>query len=244
MIRIGINENIFFAGAELDEANARLKLTFEEAGGTKYKSAFAMMEAEEAVENLPTRDIILFAPMKPDDEDAKGNKRTIEQKVKSVQGQLTAVKAQLLHIMYGYMPKAEAALTMFDGLPINEENYSTQLITEPVFKGAFKNLAKGFITKMRPFFAKPDLLFRLLLVRQSPEKNFATLRSVNIAENPFWESMEIPKEKSQLAFTIAEMKDGLDNDIPVSRKDADTKGGAKQNTPTTPTQTAKDIFGG
>lgn len=245
MIRIGINESIFIADAAFDATNYRLKITFEETGGTKYASMFARMNAAEAVENLPTRDITLFAPMKPDDEDAKGNKRTLEQKVKMVNSNLTATKAQLLHILYGYLPKAEAVLPMFDGLAIDENNYSTQIVKEEIFKGVFKNLATGFIAKIKPFLNKSEeqYLFRLLLVRQSPEKNFATLRSVNIIENPFWESMSVPKASSQLAFTPGEIKDGLDNDLPVSRSDADKKATSQPTGQQPPAQTAKDIFG-
>lgn len=242
MIKIGINNDIFINTAAFEPENTRLRITFEENGGTKYASVFDRMNADEAVESLPTRDIMLFAPQEPDEKDGRGNKRTEEQKVNLINSNLTTLKAQLLHILTGYMTTADAKLNLYEGLNIDANNYNTQIVKKEVFLGVAKNMFTQFIVKMKPFFGDTSKLFRLLLVRQDVTNAYPTLRRKYINENPFWEPMEVKAEESKLKFTVYEIKDGLDNDLPVSKKDADKAGkssGAADDKPLT----AEGVFG-
>jgi len=224
-IKIGINENIFIAGAvyepATDKVNATLKITFEEAGVTKYANAFERLNADEAVETLPTREVVIFAPSKPLEKDQRGNTRTEEQKANVIMADITSTKAILLHLESGYMTSKEARLELYDGIDINGNNFNEKITQEPIANAIFKNMADQFIAKMKPFFGKSDKLFRLLLVRQDVAKNFPAFRKKNITENPFWEPMEVKKEESKVAFTPYEIEGGLTHDLPVSKKGAD-----------------------
>lgn len=243
MIKIGINENIFLKGIAYDATKNWCTITFEEAGGIKYASTFDRMNADTAVESLPTRDLRIFCPLEPFKEDAKKNPRTLQQRVGDINNSLMSIKAIYLHLLYGYMTEKEAALTnMYANLGIDANNYDTLIVQPEVFTKAFKQMSEQFIEKATPVLGKEDKLFRLLLVRQDAANAFPTFRKKYIVENPFWESMTIPKEQSKVAFTDYELKEGLNLDIPASRSDADKKGttqGKQGDAPLTP----EGVFG-
>jgi hypothetical protein len=243
-IKIGINENIFIAGAEYipatDKLSASVKIILEESGVTKYANAFERMNADEAVESLPTRELIIFSPSNPLDKDGRGNVRTEEQKANLVQGDINSTKAILLHLLTGYMTSKEARLELFEGIDINATNYNSQIIKPPIAQAIFKNMVDQFITKMKPFFGDSTKLFRVLLVRQDAAKPFPTFRKRHIDENPFYEPMEVTKEQSKLMFTPYEIDNGLDNDLPVKKKTADDP--SKQGNGGAAPLTAETVF--
>lgn len=246
MIKIGINKNIFINTAVIEPATEtsgiRLKITFEEAGGTKYANAFERLNADEAVETLPTRDIIVFAPFEPQEKDGRGNKRTEEQKIALINTDITSIKAILQHILLGYMELKDAKFDMYEGLGVDANNYNSMMIKKATFTGVAKNMFTQFIDKMKPFFGKEDKLFRLLLVRQDAANAYPTLRKRYIGENPFWESMDVDEKATKVAFTPYELKEKLNDDMPASRKDADKTGKGKGGEETT--HTAESVFGG
>lgn len=227
MIKIGINQGIFIAAAAYepatDKSNARLRITFEENAGVKYANAFDRMNADEAVESLPTRDIVIFAPSKPLEKDGRGNARTQEQKVNMINLDLTSTKAILLHLLGGYMTAKDAVLKLYDGIAIDGSNYNDQIIKEPIYQAVFKNMADQFIAKLKAanVFGATDKLFRLLLVRQDAANAFPTFRKRHVTENPFWEPMEIDEKASQVHFTEYEIQSGLNSDLPVKKSQAD-----------------------
>jgi hypothetical protein len=244
MIKIGINENIFIRDAKYNAENNRLTITFEESGGTKYASVFDRLNADEAVETLPTRELILFCPMEPKAKIGEKD-RTLEQRMNAITGDITSVKAILQHIMGGYMTKDEFKFDMYENIPtIDANSYPAEIIKVPIFTQVFKNMCTQFIEKMKPYLGDETKLFRLLLVRQDANNAFPTFRRKYIKENPFYESMEIPKESSKVMFTPYELKEGLDSDIPATRSDADKKGGDnKGNNSGAGPMTAANVFG-
>lgn len=244
MIRVGINESVFIRDAKLETETTRLRITFEEDGPVKYANAFERMNAEDAVEHLPTRDILLFPTIPPDEKDAKGNMRTLEQKVGMINSSHTSLKAQLRSILMGYMTSKDATLDLYAGLNIDANNFNERIILKENVIGVCKNMFLQFIQKMQPFLlGEASAKFRLLLVRQNAANNFPTLRSNYVTENPFWEPMEIKKEESKVTFTPYEIKEGLDNDLPASRKDADKTKGRSSDKGGEPARTAEDVFG-
>lgn len=247
MIKIGINENVFYHGASYDEEKNWLTVTFEQkSDGPKFASAYDRLNADEAVENLPTKDLLIFVPKEPKLEYGEGKDkktRTKEQRVTQITADITSVKAILIHIMEGYMTKEEFKFDMYAGLNITPDTYDDQILKANVFTGVFKNMATQFISKMAPYANKEDKLFRLLLVRQSPVQAFPTFRSKYVKENPFFESMEIPVASSKVAFTPYELKEELNSDLPVSRKDTDKKGNNGGGGSASTEMTAAGVFG-
>lgn len=245
MIKIGINENIYLKSIGYDNEKNWCTITFEEVGGPKFASTFDRMNADTAVESLPTRDIRIFCPLEPFKEDAKKNVRTLQQRVTDINNSLMSIKAIYLHLLYGYMTEKEARLDkMYADLGIDANNYDTLIVQKEVFTKVFKQMSEQFIEKATPFLSKEDQLFRLLLVRQDAANAFPTFRKKYITENPFWESMTIPKEQSKVSFTEYELKEGLNSDIPASRNDADKKGASNTQQQGGTALTPEGVFGG
>jgi len=82
---------------------------------------------------------------------------------------------------------------------------------------------------------------RLLLVRQSKDKHFATLRGTYLDDQPFLEPMAIPKDASKLKFSPWEIENGYDSSAPAP-KAAKPEGGVPGATAAAPV-TASNIFG-
>ncbi len=229
-IRVGINKDVFIREAKYDTEKNWLIITFEEAGGQKFANAFERLGADEAVESLPTKDMYIFAPNEPFAESKDGKKkRTIQQMADAVSRDITSTKAILQHLMGGYMTSAELAMpgltVMYAGTGMDANNYQEKIIKKEIYTLVHKNMSEFFIKMMTPFFGQEDKLFALLLVRQNAKVPYPAFRQNYIKENPFFEPMEGFNLGTKLAFTPYEIKEGLDNDLPVSRSDADKKSG-------------------
>lgn len=260
MLQIGTNENIFLEKVVLDDKNA-LELTFQETTvKAKPKSNFANIAGDEVVEGNTGMSIRLFSPLPPKKEDM-----TEEKKVDLVVGDINKTKGILIHILLGYKTSADLKgiwNACYDGLPITEDNHDQQILVKEILEGVHKNIARIFLQHIKPFLNNKELAFRLLLVRQSKEKHYATFRGRFISDNPFWESMSIPKEASKLwvpmdpkdltkgyrpNFTKYELDNGLDTGIPVQKSDAaDPKTAASSATagPGGAPLSAANVFGG
>ena len=237
MIQIGINPNVFIESVQLDDKNA-LEIKFNQGETKKKLSLFENIAQDEVVENTGMS-VKLFAPLPPKKEDM-----TEEKKVDLVLSDLNGTKGVLRHLLLGYYTKEDLNgmwAHVYDGLPITEENMAKQILVKEILEAIHKNMARVFIDKMKPFFNDGSKLFRLLLVRQSKDKHYATFRKRYIQENPFWESMEIPDNASKVKFTDYEKREGLDNGLPVSKEAGDPK--TSSPTATAATMTASNVFG-
>jgi hypothetical protein len=112
------------------------------------------------------------------------------------------------------------------------------ILDETTFMKVFDNMANEFITLMTPFVGDASLRSRLKLQRQNKEKHFATLPKSFLSERPMYESMEIPKDKSKIAFSKWEKDNGLDDGTPASKDAA-----ADKPSEATPTGDPEAIFG-
>lgn len=250
MIGIGINENVFLSNAELDQKGT-LGVTFEEAGKAdkpKVESLFDVVAStDEVIETEHGMTIKLFPPLPP----KEGNDRTEEKNVELLVSDINKTKGVLLHLLHGYFTKDDikkaGGLNPFKGLPITKENFNAMIQKKETLEGIHRNLATDFLNIIRPVLGKSDKTFRLLLVRQSKDKHFASFRGKFIEENPFWESMEIPKEASKVKFTAYELTNKLDDATPVAKdqQKQGTAGGAQTTSgPGQAPLTAANVFGG
>lgn len=238
MIQIGINENIFIESAVLDE-KGNIAISFAEVGavGKEKISYFDNIASDEVVETEFGMTIKLFPPLPP----KEGNDRTEEKNVQMLTGDINKTKGILLHLLHGWMTTEELKGKMdpFAGLPIDQNNFDAQIQKKEILEGIHKNLGRAFTELIKPYLKDEANPFRLLLVRQSTDKHYATLRGKYIKENPFWEPMSVPKEASKLKFTAYEIANGLDNGNPVAKPATGTTGA-----PATAPLTAKNVFGG
>jgi len=217
MIQIGINENVYIHDAVLDD-KGNICITFEqlgEPGKEKPTSTFANIAADEVIETEYGMTIKLFPPLPPKPD----NGRSVEKNVQLLQSDINKTKGIILHLLGGFMTteQLKGKINPFESLPIDESNFDEQIQKKEILDGVHRNLGRAFVELIKPYLDHKDNPFRLLLVRQSPEKHFATLRGKYIKENPFWEPMTVPKEASKLAFTAYETTAGLTNGIPIAK---------------------------
>jgi hypothetical protein len=235
-IGIGINENVYLSKIEQDPQSGAILITFnnkdDETGGNGPVNYFEMLGADKLVDPSQGLTIRVFAPNEP-----KADK-TIEQRVQFAFNDILSNRQIIEHLMEGYMREEEASAgkIVFANTGLDQQNFDQKIITAPILKVVHNNLARHFLQGMKPFVGRRDLLFRLLLVAQNRDKPFASFRKRYLKDNPIWESMDVPREMSKLAFTKYELKEGLDKDQPLPPRDsADPKGPAGPvGTPTAP----------
>ena len=216
-IEIGINKDVYLKAATINDKD-NLILTFDIAG-VKRLSGFEALQDDEIQEGTSSLDLRLFPPNVP-----AADKGTDEKRRELVQKDILKNRSILEHILQGYLPKEQTKLgkALYVNTGIEANNFEEKILDKAVLLVVFKNMTREFIARMRPFLNDESLKFRLKLVRQSKDKHFATLPGTRVNENPFWEDMIIPDAESKVKFTDYEIKEGLDNGTPASKKtDAD-----------------------
>lgn len=245
MIKVGINENVFLANSQIDE-KGNLELQFKEkadADKPKIDNYFDVLAADATViEGSDSMSIRIFPPLPPRED----SDRTKEKKVELLVSDINKTKGILLHILKGYYTQEElkGKINPFRGLDHIKANFEDEIQKKEILEQIHRNLATDFIAAIKPHLNKEEELFRLLLVRQSKEKHFATFRNRYIEDNPFWESMAIPKEQSKVKFTPYELREGLNDGTPLPKSAADSKDApAGGSTASSAPLTAANVFG-
>lgn len=228
MIKVGINENVFLKSAAIDPEKGRLTIVWSEIADKPF-DPFESLQDDEVKEPASSLETNLFPPKLGD----KAMEKSAEKRTDMARADLNSTKGILQHIMKQYMtidqmPKLGAV--MFNGLPIDKDNFDKQIQKPEILEGAFRNMANQFIAAMKPFMGDQNLKMRLLLVRQSKEKHFATFRNKYLDENPFLESMDIPTGVSKVKFTKYETDFGLNDGTPIARDAADKPAPGNANT--------------
>lgn len=235
---VGISENVILQNAQLDDKNW-LTITFRQLQETEF-NPFAALSSNEVEEKPKTDiDIKIFNPKVPDATDRKGNTRTEQQIVDMIQNDVNRTKGVLLHLAEGYLTKDQIDFSgMYDGTGMDADNFNQKLRDQAVLTLIHKNMCIAWINMVKPFLGDEQYKFRLLLLRTSKDKHFATFRDKYIKENPFWESMEIPATASKVKFSAYELTQGLNDGTPTARSEAD-----KPKADDTPVE-ATSVFGG
>lgn len=222
---VGIHDNVFIGETSMDPDKATIMITFNETAkaGKEKKSLFAQAASSE-VENVDegTR-LMLFPPTGPKEDSTD----TQEKKAKRAVADINKVKGQCLHILEQFYTKDDLKdkIQPFASIAgITEDNFETEVIKKEILLQVQKNIGRVFVQMMQPFVNKPDQAFRLLLVRQSKDKHFATLRGTYLDEQPFLEPMAIPKESSKLKYSQWEIDNGYNSGaaVPKAEKSAGT----------------------
>jgi len=231
LITVGIHENLTLSNKTKINEHGTLEL------------AIKTVEAEnallEAFENNTT-----FDSMESSFRFYPPSLKDFDQKVKSsgdIGKELLQIRYRLTQyaLLFASKDDIEAAIggiKMFEGLGIAPENMAkavTMLNKEDFLKKVMGNLATkfyNFMVSVDAFSGK--ITFRQKFLRQSKDKNFATIPTSTF--DVWLEPMTIPKNASKVAYSKWETDNGKDNPNPASSdKSKSTKKDASA---------AKDLF--
>lgn len=223
MIGIGINENVVLVKASITD-KGWLSLSFDEVKNLEKPKASIFDAAQSAkVENdgKTTFDLNLFPFKVPDGPRNEG--KTEDELLEMIGGDVKRAKNQLTQLLEQFIPQGGIAWDPYRGTGVTTENYRTEYLKTPVLETIFNNYAVDFIKMVTPFLSSKESTLRIKLIRQSKEKNFASIPGRFLEDNPWVETMDIPKDRSKIAFTKYELEQGLDSSTPVSKDTADEK---------------------
>lgn len=213
-LRVGINENVFLDGAQINDKGT-LVISFRDGNAAPVDADDFLNRTAEVKAGGGVSNMMIFPP------NVEFNGQVRE--VKQIADSLVSVRDQLEHILMGYVTSDQATLKPYDGVDISDSQaFADALKTQPTVTRIYNNLASQFVQKVQELKDQlPVKAFRLLLVRRSETNHYGTLRAKFISDNPFWESMLVPKNSSRLQFTKYEKGKGLDKGEPVDKAAAD-----------------------
>lgn len=206
MLRPGITENVYLQKAEMNDKGT-LGITFA-VGDSTVDSFDAAIEPESTT--------FLLFPFKNVSFDGQ-LLTAAESKL-----QISELKAQLTHILMGYMSSDKIVWAIRQNTPVTENNFSEHCTNEKVLATMYTNLCTQFIGMAKPFFGV-GAKFRIKLVRQSATKHFSTFpKKFVLSGSPFYESMIVSTETSKLKFSTYEISKNLNDPTPVDAPAAST----------------------
>jgi hypothetical protein len=254
MIKIGVTENVFIS-EQIKNDKGTLEITITEAGNEKKKLSLL----EQAKESSDTSGVssgtklMMFMPSQAYQNEAVAPENQVKNLMK--------FKNQLHHFLKRNVAETQISWNPFAGIVIkDDDDLLAKIQDEATYAKVYGNIVDQFIAQATKFkINDPAKKSRFMAIRQSKEKSFIRLRDNFLDAQPFWESMDIPKDKSKLwvkagtkgattffepdadgyvpAFTDYEISKGFDNPIMSA-----TKADAGTNTPEEAAQ-VEGVFG-
>lgn len=231
MIGVGINENVYLAGVELNDKRA-LVFTFKQKDENE-RNVIQMLEEDE-VGSIDTGSTIRLFPFNvPNKQDM-----TNQQKLDIILNDIKNTGSLLVHMLAPFLPKNEIKLDKFANTGISTKmppaEFEQRIMNQTILNDIWTNMTSNFIRLAKPLVGRTELAFRLKLRRQSKDKHFPTLPNKFLDSEPCIEPMTVPKEQSKVKFSAYEIKEGLDKADTLPPSDADPipgEAGAEQFTP-------------
>jgi hypothetical protein len=224
-IKVGINENVQLKSAEINEKGS-LVLVFTDGAELSQIDTDDLLNDKAGVKSGNSTNIFFW----PVQAEQGGQPRDVDRTAKD----FVALRDQLEHILEGYMTTDKVKLNPYDGLTLTKENINGELAKQSTLDRMYKNLTGQFLEKFSTIGGDLSKKFRLLLVRKSESSHYGIFRKSYIKDNPFFESMDVPKDASNVRFTPWEIKNGYNNPNPIAKAAAPA---------TEQHETADDILG-
>jgi hypothetical protein len=224
-IQVGIHENVIIEKVTIND-KGRLVVTLKQKGESETTvgdDPFAQMNASEVIEKESGSGIIFWPFKAPEAKNKEGVELSDQQRGESANGDVMQLKNQLQQILEQYTTKDNIKWSIFDGTGMTKETYYQDLASQTTLDVIYRNLCEQFISTITPFLNDEKFAVRFKLARQSKDKHYARVPGMFIKDNPFIESMDVPKEQSRVKWTDYELKQGLNDGTPVSRSTADTE---------------------
>jgi hypothetical protein len=242
MLTVGIHENVkLSSGTGLNEKGT-LKVGLTQGEG---KGSFdALVSGTKIDEEIG---IFIFTP------DVLQYGKTINKTPDALSKELQKIQTYIKDILRVYLTedKVEAYIggkgmqKLFADLGItSQKEFDSKIVEQPVMNHIISYVSKQFVLAVQTEkLVDSTTKFRIKLTRQSAKSHFPTFpKSVF---DPWIENMEIPKEKSKIAWTDYEIKGGWNNPAQVTAdstppQDAVTTD-SKFTEPTTPQSEVDDL---
>lgn len=210
MIKIGVNEKVYVAAAEVktnDNDQKSLSIGFAEIGqevNTKPANVLDLLnEGSDESGDSNLTNIIIFPPSvvylgdsfdgtKSKDDPREG---------KDIFDDFVDIKNQLAHILKRFMPEKEIKFDLLKGIPIAGKDPSAIVAAfakANIAAHIFKNLCEQFIGMLTKYIGDQSKGSRLFLVRTSQTKHFGTIRKRYLGQNPFFEDNAISISESKM----------------------------------------------
>lgn len=210
MIKIGVNEKVYVAAAEVkenDKNQKSLALGFAEIGqevNAKPENVLDLLnEGSDESGDSNLTNIVIFPPSvvylgdsfdgtKSKDDPREG---------KDVFDDFVDIKNQLVHILKRFIPEKEIKFDLLKGIPINGKEPAAIVAAFAklnIAEHIFKNLCGQFIAMITQFIGDQSKSSRLFLVRTSQTKHFGTIRKKYLGQNPFFEDTAISIVESKM----------------------------------------------
>lgn len=194
MIKIGVTENVFLSEQKKNDKGT-LEVTITEAGGEKKK----LSAIEQLNENSDTSGtsggttLMLFMPST----EYQNEPISAEKRLQN----LTKFRNQMTHFLKGSVTESKIKWNVFKGIIIkNDDDLMDKLMDNDIYAKIYGNIVDQFVEQASTFKINDPAgkKFRFMGIRQSKEKSFVRLRDNYLDSRPFWESMDIPKDKSKM----------------------------------------------
>jgi len=196
MIQVGIHDNIELVKAEINEKGT-LVIGVKKGGGLSLAERLSSGSDESSAEE--EQEFFIW-PVALGEYTKTGA---------DVARDIESLKRMLNHILKGYMTTAEITKNFnpFNGIDIDgktDAQIEEMFMTDSVIAKMYENITMQFIDMITPFIGK-GLLFRVRLNRQSKLKAFSSFpkvgRFANLDNEGFWESMDVAKAATTVAYS-------------------------------------------
>lgn len=224
MLGIGIHEDVVLKKVTVNEKGS-LVLTFDELKNLIKPEANIFESSQTAkVDNTgkTSVDIQIFPFGKPKGD--RNKDKSEDELLEMISGDISSRKSQLTQLLLVFMAEEQVKWDPYAQTGVTGQNYREELLNNSTLETVFSNYAHQFIDMISPYVGDNTRLLRIKLIRQSKDKNFATIPGRFLDEQPWVESMDVPKKLSKVSFTKWEIENGYDSSAPAAGKSsADNK---------------------
>ena len=223
-LRVGINENVVLKSVELVEKEGKYTLDFSFTDGsisedaTLTDSPFQEVLDEDGyviTSGSGVSKIRVWQLGAPNPVNFDGTQKTPTQILDEAKREIGEFQNLLRQFCLCYMTSDKIKFDPYKNTGLTVENMRVLLPTNEKMGLMFRNLSQEFINLITPEITNDVTKLRLLLVRQSVTKHFASFRKKFIREQPIVEPMIIEREASKLKFSDYEISKGLNDGTPI-----------------------------
>ena len=218
MLKVGINDNLVLSKVEAVEKEGKLSIDFHFGDSNTTKDelnpfSVAVDSSGYAQTGSTSNTIKVWAPSPADPKKFDGSMRSPVEIGTDTLRAVLELKNLLQQFALCYVNSTNVDLSNYmRDTPCTTENWYTTLPNEAVLNTITRNMVADFNTAVGELLGKndPAYLLRVICVRQSTSRHYASFRKNFIAENPVVENTMIPITSTKLHFTKYEIDKGLD----------------------------------